>query len=69
MRKTPAVNPFASRLRALRAERGWSAYRLSQEAGLDVSQVSRIERGLRAPSWATVCRLADALGVTVDAFR
>jgi transcriptional regulator with XRE-family HTH domain len=31
--------------------------------------LSRLERGNRSPSWETVLALADALGVSTEAFR
>lgn len=36
---------------------------LAFEAGITVSALSRIERGLSSPGWATVQRIAQALGV------
>ena len=38
----------------------------AQRAGLQPSAISQFENGLREPSPENLCKLADALGVTVD---
>ena len=57
--------PLAARLRALRQERGLTLDALAQLAALDKSYLSRLERGLKAPSIDTLLRLAQALDVPV----
>lgn len=57
---------FARRLRALRAERGWSQAMLAKVAGVDRSYISAIERGQRNVGLDTIGRLAEALGVRVS---
>jgi transcriptional regulator with XRE-family HTH domain len=52
-------------LKRLREERGLTQEQLAFDAGLTVSSLSRIERGLNTPNWRTVTRLADALGVSL----
>jgi transcriptional regulator with XRE-family HTH domain len=51
------------RLRRLRTEQGLSQARLAARAELDPSTVNQIERGARAPTTATLHKLAEALGV------
>jgi transcriptional regulator with XRE-family HTH domain len=41
---------------------------LAERADLSIDSISRIERGLRAPSYEALERLADALGVKVKDF-
>ena len=54
----------AARLRALRLRRGLSQERLAGSCGISVGHVSMLERGIRAPSLATLETLATALGVS-----
>lgn len=60
---------FPGRLRTLREAANLSVAELAERAGLHRVHVHQLEAGKRAPSWATVCRLADALGVKTDDFR
>jgi transcriptional regulator with XRE-family HTH domain len=60
---------FAGRLRTLRAEAGLTQEQLAERAGVKRDAVARWERGNREPSWSNVIALADALGVSCDAFR
>lgn len=47
--------------------KGWSAYRLAKESGLATSIVNEILNGKKkSPSIDTICKIASALGVTVD---
>jgi len=41
---------------------------MADRVGITVRQVSRLETGVQAASWPIVVRLAEALGVTPDAF-
>lgn len=68
-KKEPALPPFARRLRDLRGAAGLTAYRLAQKAELSRQFLSSLEAGDKEPSWATVQKLADALGVEVERFR
>lgn len=54
---------FAANVKGLRAERGWSQEDLSRYAGLHTTAISKMERGARAPRFATVVALAVAFGV------
>ena len=58
----PALGP---RLRALRVERGWSLAEVAAKAGLSVSFLSAVERGLSRISVGNLFKLADAFGTTV----
>src|SRR4051794_16117186 len=58
---------FGAVMSRIRADRGWTAYRLAKEAGLPIQTVLRIEQGT-APKWPTVLKLATALGVSLEAF-
>lgn len=60
---------FAARLAAALAAAGFTNYRLAQLTGLSESQVGRYVRGERQPSWAAVCRIADALKVSTETLR
>lgn len=55
-----------TRIRQIRAERGWTVRRLAQESGVDKNTISEAERGLRNPNPITVHKLAGALGVEVS---
>lgn len=54
---------FGRRVRAMREARGWTQAELAEFAGLDVSYVSQVERGLRDPSLSSITALAKGLGV------
>lgn len=59
-----------ARLRRLRESVGLSRRALADAAGVDHTYYGRIEAGkIPAPSWATICRVADALGVSLDDLR
>ena len=55
---------LAGNMKRLRAERGWSQERLADEAGLDRTYISGIERVRRHPTVTTVQKLVVALGCT-----
>lgn len=58
-----AVGP---RLRALRQERGMTLAQLSDDTGITVSTLSRLESGLRRPALDLLLPVAQAYGVTLD---
>jgi transcriptional regulator with XRE-family HTH domain len=60
---------FAERLRELRTAAGLSQTELAEKAGMTQGAVGHLERGTREPQWASVVALADALGVSCEAFR
>jgi DNA-binding XRE family transcriptional regulator len=57
---------LAAVLKQLRTDRNMTQEELAYDAGLTVSTVSRIERGLNDPTWTTVRRLTKALGVSIE---
>lgn len=60
---------FAGRLRELRGAAGLTQEQLAERVGVKRDAIARWERGTREPSWSNVVALADALGVTCEAFR
>ncbi len=59
---------FRDVLRKLRLEAGLTQEELATRAGLPVGSLRNQEQGHRLPSWASVVKLARALGVSTDAF-
>jgi transcriptional regulator with XRE-family HTH domain len=55
----------AEHVRALRAARGWSLDELAGRSGVSKGMVVQIEAARTNPSVGTLCRLADAFGVTI----
>ncbi len=54
------------RLRQLRTERGLSQIRLAMELSVSQHTISRYETGEREADYATLIRIADFFGVSVD---
>jgi transcriptional regulator with XRE-family HTH domain len=54
---------FGGNLREQRRRSGLSQERLADLAGVDRTEVSLLERGLRVPRLDTIVKLARALGV------
>lgn len=59
---------FGKRLRALRKEKRMTQEDLAEEALISVDFLSLIERGINAPSFDTIEKLAIALDVPVKHF-
>ena len=59
---------FGGRLKELRDGKGLTQKQLGDLAGMPVNTIARLERGERKPSWDTVLALANALGVSCEAF-
>ncbi|MDE0157395.1 MAG: helix-turn-helix transcriptional regulator [Gammaproteobacteria bacterium] len=57
---------FADRLRKSRQIRGLKQADLARNSGIPPSAISHFEAGERKPSFETLRRLAEALGVTID---
>ncbi|HEX2084678.1 MAG TPA: helix-turn-helix transcriptional regulator [Solirubrobacteraceae bacterium] len=53
-------------IRQLRAKRGATQEDLAHDAGITTGTLSLIERGESNPTWGTVRRIADALGISVN---
>jgi transcriptional regulator with XRE-family HTH domain len=62
-------SPFGYVLKALRVADSLTVEQLAERAQLSPAAVRHIERGFREPSYATAGKLADVLGVGLDAFR
>lgn len=60
-------NRLAVNMKRLRKERGWSQEALADEAGLDRTYISGIERKVKNPTITVVERLARALGCSLGA--
>jgi mannose-6-phosphate isomerase-like protein (cupin superfamily)/DNA-binding XRE family transcriptional regulator len=56
----------AVHVRALRTARGWSLEELSTRSGVSKGMVVQIEAARTNPSIGTLCRIADAFGVTIN---
>jgi transcriptional regulator with XRE-family HTH domain len=54
---------FGQNLRKHRNRLGLSQERLAFDCDLDPSEIGRLERGTRDPRLATICRVADGLGI------
>lgn len=54
---------LAAALRGLRHRRGLTQEAVAFKAGVTVSALSRIERGIGEPRWSTICSVAAALHV------
>jgi transcriptional regulator with XRE-family HTH domain len=59
---------FGERLKLLRTAKGLTLAEVAERAGLHLQTVAKVEYGTREPNWLTVLALAEALGVTPDAF-
>ena len=55
------IKAFGKKLRDLRRERGLSQLDLELESGLNRTEISRIENGLKNIEFATIVKLAIAL--------
>lgn len=64
-RKTAPDPDLAAALRRLRIESGATQEALAHSSGLTTGTLARIELGQASPAWATVRRIADALGVSL----
>ncbi len=53
------------RIRKLREAKGLSLRTLAEKAGVDFSEIYRIEAGKVTPRFATLEKLAKALGISV----
>jgi transcriptional regulator with XRE-family HTH domain len=60
--KHPVLRQVGSRVREARERKGWSQEHLADEAGVDRSYMSGIERGTRNPSVVKLAQIARALG-------
>ena len=61
--RTRVVALFAEKVVSVRREKRLSQHQVSGRSGIHVSELSRIEHGLRDPRMSTLIRLARALEV------
>lgn len=64
-RSLDADPALASVLRRLRAKRGETQEDLGYRVRLTAGSLSRIEQGQANPTWSTVRKIAEGLGVTL----
>lgn len=57
---------FGKRLRQLRRERDLTQEQLAEVVGISVDMLSNIERGVNAPSFETLEKLASVLRISVS---
>ena len=57
---------FGHRLKILKADRGMTATELAERSGITRQMVSNYVNGSAIPGLSTACKLASALGVSVD---
>lgn len=62
------LKALGSRIRAVRESRGLSIRDLAELAGINKSQIVRIESGQSDPHYTTLLRIARALEVSVGDF-
>lgn len=60
---------LSDKLRELRAKAGLTQAALAERCGLPLGNVRNYEQGIRHPSWDTMFKLADALGVDCRVFK
>lgn len=65
VRQTGVDTNLARVIRSLRERHGLTQEALAHQAGLTVASYARIERAESNPTWITVTRIADALGITL----
>jgi putative transcriptional regulator len=62
------VTGFGPRLQQLRLQAGLTQAQLAEKAGMHIHGLTKLEQGYREPAWTTVLDLAEALGMTCEAF-
>lgn len=53
-------------IRDARRRRNWPQGKLAQLAGMTQAYISFLEQGRRDPSWSTIKKTAEVLGLTVE---
>jgi len=67
-RYTQEIKLFGKRLRAIRKKKGISQLDLEVNSGINRTEISRIENGLKNIEFYTLVRLADALEINIIDF-
>jgi XRE family transcriptional regulator, regulator of sulfur utilization len=63
-KSSPAAVKFGAHLRELRHAREWTQEDLAERSGMNVVQISHLERGRNEAKISTILRLAKAFGIT-----
>ena len=66
MKKHPILVSFGNSIRKLRAKKNLTQRELARRAGLDVTYISGIERGVRNPSLKSLESVANGLGCPIS---
>lgn len=66
-KKRPS-SAFGQRLRSVREQAGMTQAQLAEAVQVHRPEIARLESGTVEPTWPKVLKLAEALGVTPDAF-
>lgn len=62
--RSPEHAALGEAIRLARVESGLSQEQLADAAGVHVTHLGGVERGVRNPNYSTIVRIADALGVS-----
>ena len=62
------VEKFGTKLKSLRRKRGFSQLDLEIQSGINRTEISKIENGLKNIEFMTIIRLAVALEVEISDF-
>jgi transcriptional regulator with XRE-family HTH domain len=65
--RAPTNAALGRAIRRLRKHRKLTIETLAHAADMHPTYLSGIERGVRNPTWAKLCALADALDITISA--
>lgn len=57
---------FGKKLKELRKSKGYTQQALAEKAQIDEKHLSRVENGKYFPSFATLSKLLNALGITIN---
>ena len=68
-RKERTARGFGKNLKARRHEKKLGIQALASASGVNIGNISKMERGLGLPRVDTAWKLADALGVRLDSLR
>ena len=64
--KSNVLNTFGKNLRQLRLAKGYTQEQLANELGIEISQISRIERGVLNTSVTTIFAISITLKIDVS---
>lgn len=63
------MSNIGQKIKELRLQRGWSQEKLAEKIGIGQQYISKYESGKLSPSFKTLSKIADVLGVSVDFLR